>query len=167
MLIDHKMRWEAAKDKGAAPQKIVEPVSPEEIKIIHDVVAAAAGFNSTRGDQLTVDSLPFRRRCRRSLPIWMTPAAPAGRKPTNVPWKQPVGADWRRLALLVLLGAGFLIGDSRRKARVAMAELQKQLEAAQTTPQPAQRSARCDSIERGAAARRRLGCAGGSIQADG
>jgi flagellar M-ring protein FliF len=137
VLIDHKMRWEAGKGKGAAPQKIVEPVSPEEIKIIHDVVAAAAGFNSTRGDQLTVDSLPFQATLRAQPPDWMTPAAPAAPKTVLPLWKQPVVLISGGLALLVLLGAGFLMAGSRRKARVAVAELQKQLEAAQTTPQSA------------------------------
>ena len=137
VLIDHKMRWEAGKGKGAAPQKIVEPVSPEEIKIIHDVVAAAAGFNSTRGDQLTVDSLPFQATLRAQPPDWMTPAVPAAPKTAPPLWKQPVVLISGGLALLVLLGAGFLMAGSRRKARVAVAELQKQLEAAQTTPQSA------------------------------
>jgi flagellar M-ring protein FliF len=137
VLIDHKMRWEAGKGKGAAPKKIVEPVSPEEIKIIHDVVAAAAGFNSTRGDQLTVDSLPFQATLRAQPPDWMTPAAPTAPKTALPLWKQPAVLIGGGLTLLVLLGAGFLMIGSRRKARVAMAELQKQLEAVQTASQPA------------------------------
>jgi flagellar M-ring protein FliF len=133
VLLDHKMRWESAKAKGGAPQKIVEPVSPEEIKVIHDVVAAAAGFNSTRGDQLTVDSLPFEATLRAQPPDWMAPA-PATPKAAPVLWKQPVVLAGGGVVLLVLLGAGLLIATSRRKARAAMAELQKQLEAAQSAP---------------------------------
>lgn len=137
VLIDHKVRWEAGKAKGAAPQKIVEPVSPDEIKIIHDVVAAAAGFNSTRGDQLTVDSLPFQATIHAQPPDWMKPAAPPAPK-TAVPlWKQPALLIGAGVGLLILLAAGFLIASSRRKSRVALAELQKKLEAAQAPPPPA------------------------------
>jgi flagellar M-ring protein FliF len=136
VLIDHKVRWEAGKGKGAAPQKIVEPVPPEEIKIIHDVVAAAAGFNGTRGDQLTVDSLPFQATIHAQPPDWMKPAAPAAPK-TIVPlWKQPAVLIGGGVGLLILLAAGFLIVSSRRKSRAAVAELQKKLEAAQAPPPP-------------------------------
>ncbi len=132
VLIDQKLRWEAGKGNGAPPQKIVEPVAPEEIKIIHDVVAAAAGFNSARGDQLTVDSLPFQATLPAQPPDWMAPPAPAP-KPLAL-WKQPAVLIGGGLGLLLLFGAAVLITRSRRKARIAVAELQKQLDAAQAMP---------------------------------
>lgn len=134
VLIDHKVRWEPATTKGAAPQKVVEPVKPEEIKIIRDVVAAASGFNGQRGDQLTVDSLPFQATLHAQPPDWMNPPAPAVPKTAPVLWKQPAILIGAGAALLVLLGAGALFAFTRRKARRAMAELQKQLEAAQAAP---------------------------------
>ena len=155
----------SGKGQGRWPQKIVEPVSPEEIKIIHDVVAAAAGFNSTRGDQLTVDSLPFQATLQAQPPDWMTPAVPAAPKTLPPLWKQPVVLISGGLALLVLLGGGFLMAGSRRKARAAVAELQKQLEAAQTTPQSAEdHASQYRTVPQTAAV---SAAQGGSIQADG
>ena len=68
VLVDHNVRWEAAKGKGATPKKIIEPPSADTMKVIHDVVAAAAGFNANRGDQLTVNSLPFEATLGRNRP---------------------------------------------------------------------------------------------------
>ena len=67
VLIDHKVRWEAAQGKGAWPKKIVDPPTTDEMKVIHDVVAAAAGFNGTRGDQLRWIPCRLRPLFRRSL----------------------------------------------------------------------------------------------------
>jgi flagellar M-ring protein FliF len=132
VLIDQKVRWEAGKGKGAPPQKILEPVSADELKVIHGVVAAAAGFNGTRGDQLTVDSLPFEATLRAQPPDWMTSAPPAPKPAAPALWKQPAVLIGGALALLVLLGAGLMIAAQRRKARATLAEMQKQLEAAQS-----------------------------------
>ena len=127
----------SGKEQGRCPQKIVEPVSPEEIKIIHDVVRGCAGFNITRGDQLTVDSLPFQATLRAQPPDWMTPAVPAAPKTAPPLWKQPVVLISGGLALLVLLGAGFLMAGSRARRVRRWRNLEKQLEAVQTTPQSA------------------------------
>ncbi len=56
VLLDQKVRWEGT---GAKARRILEPPTPEKIKTIHDLVAAATGFTETRGDQLTVETLPF------------------------------------------------------------------------------------------------------------
>jgi flagellar M-ring protein FliF len=134
VLIDHKLRWEAGKGKGAWPKKVVEAPKPDELKVIHDVVAAAAGFNSTRGDQLTVDSLPFEATLQAQPPDWMIPpAVPAAPKKAPVPWKQPGTLIGAGVGLVLLVGIGLLFANSRRKARLAMLEMQKQLEAAKTT----------------------------------
>jgi flagellar M-ring protein FliF len=131
VLLDHKVRWEA-QAKGT-PKRVIEAPSADEIKVIHDVVAAAAGFNSNRGDQLTVDSLPFEATLQAQPPDSMKPVAP----PTHA---VPLG---KQPAVLVGAGSGFLIIllavlallGSRRKSRAALAELQKQLEAAQSALQ--------------------------------
>ena len=52
ILVDHSLRWEGAK-------RIVEPPSAEKLKVIHDLVAAATGLDTARGDQLVVEAFPF------------------------------------------------------------------------------------------------------------
>jgi len=44
---------------GAQAKRVLTPPTPERIKVIHDLAAAAVGFNMERGDQLIVESLPF------------------------------------------------------------------------------------------------------------
>ena len=56
VLLDQNVRWEG---KGAKAKRILEPPSAEKIKTIRGLVAAATGFSETRGDQLTVETLPF------------------------------------------------------------------------------------------------------------
>jgi flagellar M-ring protein FliF len=136
VLIDHKLHWEAGKGKGAWPKKVVEAPTTDELKVIHDVVAAAAGFNSTRGDQLTVDSLPFEATLQAQPPEWMIPSsAPATPKNAPVAWKQPGTLIGAGVGLVLLLGVGLLFANSRRKARLAMLAMQKELAAAKATAQ--------------------------------
>ena len=52
MLVDHALRWEGAK-------RIIEPPSAEKLKVIHDLVTAATGLDTERGDQLVVEAFPF------------------------------------------------------------------------------------------------------------
>src|SRR5437763_7053572 len=56
VLVDHNARWEGV---GAKAKRIVEAPSPERLKTIRELVAAATGFSETRGDQLTVETLAF------------------------------------------------------------------------------------------------------------
>ena len=132
VLVDQNVKWEAAKTKGAWPNKILQAPSAGELKVIHDVVAAAAGFNATRGDQLTVDTLPFEATLHAQPPTWMAPPAPETNGGPTKPWMRP--AVLAGALVLLLLGAAMvlLVSRSRRKTRLAIAELQKQLEAAQT-----------------------------------
>jgi flagellar M-ring protein FliF len=135
VLIDNKVRWEAAQGKGAWPKKVVVAPTADEMKVIHDVVAAAAGFNGTRGDQLTVNTLPFEATLQAQPPDWMIPATKPVPKSQPVPWKQPgvwIGAG---AGLFVLLLAGALFRMSRKKSRSAVATIQKQLEEARAARQ--------------------------------
>ena len=60
VLVDQNLRWEmVGKGSAARPKRIIEPPSPERMKSIQSVIAAATGFNATRGDQLNVETLPF------------------------------------------------------------------------------------------------------------
>jgi flagellar M-ring protein FliF len=56
VLIDHEVHFEGS---GAQAKRVLTPPPPERLKVIHDLAAAAVGFNMERGDQLIVESLPF------------------------------------------------------------------------------------------------------------
>ena len=56
VLIDHEVHFEGT---GAKAKRVLTPPTPERLKVIHDLAAAAVGFNMERGDQLIVESLPF------------------------------------------------------------------------------------------------------------
>lgn len=76
VLVDQNVRWETA-GKGAAAhlQRVIEPPSAERMKAIQSVVAAAAGFNTGRGDQLTVETLPFEATLTAEPPDSSSPTA--------------------------------------------------------------------------------------------
>lgn len=109
VLVDHSVRWEG---DGVNRRRVLEPPSPEILKTIRDVVAAATGVNAERGDQLIVESLPF-EASRNAEP----PQMPPREKPQMAP-RQPGWAELLRnvreriglavaggLLLLLLLGA--------------------------------------------------------------
>ena len=66
ILVDQEVRFEGV---GPKAKRIVEPPSQEKIKVIKDLVAAATGFSPGRGDQLTVESLPFESTLRTEPPL--------------------------------------------------------------------------------------------------
>lgn len=56
VLVDQTVQWEG---KGAQMHRVLVPPPPEKLKTIHDLVATAVGLAPQRGDQLTVETLPF------------------------------------------------------------------------------------------------------------
>ncbi|MGD0434881.1 MAG: flagellar basal-body MS-ring/collar protein FliF [Bryobacteraceae bacterium] len=56
VLIDQGSKWEG---QGKQAHLVVTPTDPAKIKTIQSVVATLVGLNPTRGDQLTVETLPF------------------------------------------------------------------------------------------------------------
>jgi flagellar M-ring protein FliF len=75
VLIDHDVHWEANGTK-----RVLVPPAPERLKVIHDLVAAAAGLNTQRGDQLIVESLPFESTMNLDAPESSTPVSGAPKK---------------------------------------------------------------------------------------
>ena len=57
VIVDHASTWE--KDAKGEPQQKLVARTPEELKKIHDQVAAAVGFEAKRGDDLTVENMAF------------------------------------------------------------------------------------------------------------
>lgn len=73
ILLDHGVRWEGS---GPNARRIVEPPSPEKLKVIRELVAGIIGLQPERGDQLIVESLPFESAPSFQPPVAAQPAAP-------------------------------------------------------------------------------------------
>ena len=72
VLIDQDVKWEG---QGKQMKRALVPPSPEKMKTIHDVVATLVGFSATRGDQLTVETLPFDSTLNSEPPLPVDPNA--------------------------------------------------------------------------------------------
>lgn len=117
VLIDQTVQWEGA---GPKAKRILVPPSPDVIKGIHDVVAGIVGFTDQRGDQITVESVPFESTLSIPPPPAPAPGIPPG-KTTPVKgfdFKQPVFIAGSLAFMLLVLAAVFLLlrRGRRRKA---------------------------------------------------
>jgi flagellar M-ring protein FliF len=139
ILVDHSLRYENGKP-------IVEPPTPEKLKVIKDLVAGAVGIDMERGDQLVVEAFPFESTLAAQPLDTSLPAGPnAPGPPSSMPeWLQKlmankilVGSVAGGLLLLVLGGGFFLMRRGKNKASVEASrelksggsEAEKQLEA--------------------------------------
>jgi len=127
VLVDQRLRWEGT---GAAVKRVLEPPSPEKLKTIRDLVAAAIGLSPDRGDQLIVETQPFEATLSLEPP---QPPAPAPAAPPAFglpPWLEPllrqsnplvlVAAAAGAVLVLVFLAAFWLWRRRRRQRAVAL-----------------------------------------------
>jgi flagellar M-ring protein FliF len=56
ILLDQGLHWEGA---GPAAKRVLDPPSPDTLKVVKDVVSGVIGFQQERGDQVLVETLPF------------------------------------------------------------------------------------------------------------
>jgi len=132
VLLDQNVHWEG---KGPKAKRILEPPSPEKVKTIRDLVAAATGFTETRGDQLTVETLPFESTLGVEPPPDPLPplAPPASGLPpwldkyiTKMPLGLRVGAG---VAIaLIVIGPILLLSMRKRRPKLASAGTDKALD---------------------------------------
>jgi flagellar M-ring protein FliF len=112
VLVDQTVRWEGS---GAKMSRVLVPPSPEVLKGVRDIVASIAGYDEKRGDQLTIETLPFETTLTIEAPT-ATPKTVTS--PRSLEWKNaPVigGAA----VLVFLAAAGFFILRGRRAKIVA------------------------------------------------
>ncbi len=129
VLVDQNVRWEmVGKGKQAHPQKFIDVPAPERMKTIQAVIAAAVGVNTTRGDQLSVETLPFAATLTAEPPASMVPGSGTTAKPANKFSPVMLGSIGGGALLVLVLGFFFLKSRKKKKAQL---ELQKQLAAAQ------------------------------------
>ena len=111
VLLDQGLRWEGA---GKNAHRVIDPPSPETMKTVKDVVAAVIGFSQDRGDQITVETLPFENTLHGPAPDDGTPAPAAPAQPQTAPgWK-----EWSKNPTYIAIAAG--IGLLLLVALVAM-----------------------------------------------
>jgi flagellar M-ring protein FliF len=92
-------------------------VAAADVQKIQRTIAAAAGLDPSRGDQISVEALPF------APPAPGTPGyAGAYPRGTSV-FGLPVGALVTVLVILAIVGAGFAFGSVRRRTFKPSAEL--------------------------------------------
>lgn len=111
VLLDQTIHWER---KGGTMSRTFIPPTPEKINVIKGLITNVAGINATRGDQITVESLPFDGTVREDPPG--TAATDKKSAPPQPAWLGRL-RDVRIItggALLLLAGVGFLVWRSRR-----------------------------------------------------
>jgi flagellar M-ring protein FliF len=137
VLVDQNVRWEVVgKGKQAHPQKFIDAPSAERIKTIQAVIAAAVGVNTNRGDQLTVETLPFAATLAAEPPAALGGGNSAHPAPGSRFSPVVLGGIGGGVLLAAVLAFLFL---KKRKKQKAELELQGQLAAAQAAlPEPSE-----------------------------
>jgi flagellar M-ring protein FliF len=113
VLLDQTVRWDGT---GPKAKKTLIPPSPEVIKGVHDLVAGVTAFDAQRGDQITVETLPFESTNEAEPPV--PPIASRPVPPRSVfDLKQPavLGAA-AAIVLLLALVIFFVLRRSSRRA---------------------------------------------------
>lgn len=120
VLVDQGVKWEG---QGKQMHRVVTPPDPDKLKAIQTLVGTLVGLDSTRGDQLTVEALPFDG----NLNMDFTPeTAPATKKIENrfsieSLKKNPTMLYGTGAAVVAILLVGFLaFGRKKRTAAVPM-----------------------------------------------
>lgn len=118
ILLDQNVRWEGS---GPSARRVLVPPSPELIKSVRDVVVTVSGIKEDRGDQITVESLPFENTLNLPAPDAVGPAPKTKPQPKWTDWKnQPlfipvaVGAA---VAILLIVVIVLLMRGSKKKGK--------------------------------------------------
>jgi flagellar M-ring protein FliF len=122
VLLDQEMKWEK---KGASYSRTFIAPLPEKITVIKNLVTNIAGINAARGDQVTVETLPFDGSIREDRPD--APSAhgslPAGQD--KAPWylkKDPKIIAGAAAGGVLIIGAGIWLVTRGRRQRVNVTE---------------------------------------------
>ncbi len=133
VLLDHDLRWEGV---GPKARRILEPPSPERLKVIRELIAAATGFDANRGDQLILESLPFETTLQSPPPEAPSAPAPPSSAGPVPPWfrslleRNPMVVAGAAGGVLLLLAAVLWLWRRKRRRR-KMVEIQEALPAGQ------------------------------------
>jgi flagellar M-ring protein FliF len=112
VLLDQTVKWEG---QGPKMHRVLAPPEPEKLKTIQALVSTLVGLNTERGDQITVETLPFDATLNMEPP---SPAQPGqDKKPADgfsleaiknkpVIWGSAAGGIALIILLVVMLGRG-------------------------------------------------------------
>ena len=136
LLVDHAVRWDGT---GENAERILEPQSEQKLEVIHDLVAGAIGLNTGRGDQLTVESLPFESTLNWTPPEERQPEAPASTIPLPA-WLENAlknknilliaAAGAAAVIILLVLGVFLLMRKRGKKTKMTAVSTEKALPSA-------------------------------------
>ena len=132
VLVDHSVRWEGA---GKNARRVIEPPSPDKLKVIRELVAAATGLQTDRGDQLIVESLPFETTLTADrMPDG--PAQPAQPSGVQLPFEISIPANLAVIGgvaagavLSILSLAALWLMRRRKRRRIQVAQATKAMQA--------------------------------------
>jgi flagellar M-ring protein FliF len=121
VLVDQEVTWQK---EQAGYRRVLVPPAPEKLKVIRDLVAGITGYSEERGDQLTIETLPFETTLMLEPPGAPKPQgnAPA---PTGIPLPLALKLDQKTLmiaggavgAVVVLAGLFLALRGKRRSKR--------------------------------------------------
>jgi len=131
ILVDHSVRFEGSK-------RVIEAPSAEKLKVIKDLVTAAAGLDTNRGDQLVVEAFPFESTLQAEPAVMEKPAEAAAAVQTPK-WaqalmkKNAMAIAGIGLGAMVALIVGFVVIRRRAAKRRMTVEQTQAIEAAPPT----------------------------------
>ena len=103
ILIDQTLRWDGI---GAKAKKTLVQPSAEVMKGVRDIVAGITGYNEQRGDQITVETLPFESTLSAEPPL---PSSPLPKRPSTFDLKNPLLVSSTAMIVLLLGAVLFLL----------------------------------------------------------
>jgi flagellar M-ring protein FliF len=113
VLVDQTVRWDGV---GPKARRTLVPPSAEVLKGVHDIIAGVTGFNDQRGDQITVETLPFETTLEAEPPLAPAPAAKPA--PKGFDFRQPAVIGGAVALLVIAAGLIFVFSGKRRKAGI-------------------------------------------------
>jgi flagellar M-ring protein FliF len=136
VLVDHVIHWDGT---GSKAKKTIVAPSADVLKAVHDVVAGIIAFDDKRGDQITVEALPFESTVDAEPPLG--PAPIGGQKAPGADKKQLMILGGVALAVVILVaGAVFMMMRRRQKAAIAadtaQTAIEGELDLAEALPPP-------------------------------
>jgi len=114
VLVDQGVKWEG---QGKQMHRVVTPPDPDKLKAIQTLVGTLVGLDSTRGDQLTVEALPFDGNLTADLAPETAPVAKKPEPPFSIESlkKNPTMLYGTGAAVVAVLLVGFLAFGRKKR----------------------------------------------------